>query len=147
KARQKRGGEAGSEGSGASEPEASCELAYEFDPERIIARSQGRKGWLRDAERQLEQHRWQNPERIPRSRSQRLVLAAERLEGNLSAERAGNEAFEEHRVSGRDEQGRRLAGVPVPYQPAEIPAGKVNVTDPDTGRLKTRIDWVQGYNA
>src|SRR5438132_3971818 len=33
KARQKRGGEAGSEGSGASEPEASCELAYEFDPE------------------------------------------------------------------------------------------------------------------
>jgi transposase len=147
KARQKlRGGE-GSEGSGEGEPEASSEPEYEFDSERIIARSQGRKGWLRDAERQLEQHRCENPDPTPRSRSERLVLAGERLEGNLGAERAGNEAFEGHRVSGRDAQGRRLAGVPVAYEPPEIPAGKVNVTDPDSGRLKTRIDWVQGYNA
>jgi hypothetical protein len=97
-----------------SEPEASCEPEYEFDAERIIARSQGRKGWLRDAERQLEQHRWQNPGPIPRSRADRLLLAAER---------AGNEA-EHHRVHGRDAQGRRLAGTPAPYQPPEIPAGK-----------------------
>ncbi len=144
--RQKQRGEAGSEVSGEAEPEASGP-EYEFDPEQIIARSQGRKGWLRDAERQLEQHRWENPDGISRSRSERLLLAAGRLEANLGAERAGNEAFEQHRVDGRDGQGRRLAGTPTPFEPPVIPAGKVNVTDPDSGRLKTRIDFVQGFNA
>jgi len=145
--RHQHRGDGEAEVSDEAEPEASPEPVYEFDPEQIIARSQGRKGWLRDAERQLEQHRWENPERISRSRSERLLLAAERLEADLGAERAGNEAFEDHRVNGRDAQGRRLAGTPTPYQPPEIPAGKVNVTDPDSGRLKTRIDFVQGYNA
>jgi transposase len=129
-----------------SEPKASCEPEYEFDAERIIARSQGRKGWLREAERQLERHRWENPDPIPRSRADRLLLAAERLDDDLGAEHAGNEAFEHHRVHGRDAQGRRLAGTPTPYEPPQIPAGKVNVTDPDSGRLKTRIDFVQGFN-
>jgi hypothetical protein len=69
------------------------------------------------------------------------------MEADLGAERAGNEAFEDHRVNGREAQGRRRAGTPTPYQPPELPAGKVNVTDPDTGRLKTKIDYVQGYNA
>ena len=31
-----------------SEPEGSAEPEFEFDPERIAARVQGRKGWLRD---------------------------------------------------------------------------------------------------
>jgi hypothetical protein len=108
-----------------AEVEAACEPGYEFDPGRIIARVQGRKGWLRDAERQLEQHRWENPDEISRSRVARLVLAGERLDGDLGAERAGNEAFEHHRVHGRDAQGRRLAGTPAPYQPPEVPDGKV----------------------
>ena len=62
---------------------------FEFDAQRIVARVQGREGWLRDARRQLEQHRWQDPDPIPRSRSERLLLAAERLEADLAAERAG----------------------------------------------------------
>jgi Transposase DDE domain len=144
---QKQRDEADTDELGEAEPEASSEPEYEFDSEQIIARSPGRKGWLRDAERQLEQHRWQNAERISRSRSERLVLAAERMEADLGAERARNEAFEDHRVNGRDAQERRRADTPTPYQPSELPAGKVNVTDPDTGRLKTRIDYVQGYNA
>ena len=139
--------QASSEPQAWSESEASWEPEYEFDAERIIARSQGRKGWLREAERQLEQHRWENPDPVPRSRAERLLSAAERLESDLCAERAGNKAFEHHRVHGRDAQGRRLAGTPTPYQPPQIPAGKVNVTDPDSGRLKTRIDFVQGFNA
>ena len=73
--------------------EASGEPEFEFDSERILARTQGRKGWLRDAERQLEQHRWEHPDPVSRSRPERLLLAAERLEANLGAERAGNEAF------------------------------------------------------
>jgi transposase len=129
------------------EPEASPEPEFEFDPERIVARVQGRKGWLRDAERQLEQHRWQNPDHVSRSRSERLLLAAERLEDDLDAKRAGNEAFERNRVSGRDAQGRRLAGTPTPYQPPEVPDGKVNVTDPDSKHIKAAVGYVQGYNA
>jgi transposase len=147
RARQKQRDGAGSVELGETEPEASSEPEYEFDSERILARTQGRKGWLRDAERQVEQHRWQNPERVSRSRSERLLLAAERLEADLGAQRAGNEAFEDHRVHGRDAQGRRLAGTPTPYQPPAVPDGKVNLTDPDSRYIKAHVDFVQGYNA
>jgi transposase len=53
--------------------EASAEPQFDFDPERILARAQARKGWLRDAERQLEQQRWENPDPVGRSRSDRLL--------------------------------------------------------------------------
>ncbi|MBV9167145.1 MAG: transposase [Solirubrobacterales bacterium] len=131
----------------APEADASAEPEFEFDPERILARVQGRKGWLRDAERQLEQDRWEDPDPVGRARSERLLLAAERLEADLAAERAGNEAFEHHRVHGRDAQGRRLAGTPTPYEPPEVPAGRVNVTDPDSKLIKASEGYVQGYNA
>ena len=69
--------------------EAGADSGFEFDAQRIVARVQGREGWLRDARRQLEQRRWQDPDAISRSRSERLVLAAERLEADLDAERCG----------------------------------------------------------
>jgi Transposase DDE domain len=75
------------------------------------------------------------------------LLAAERLEADLAAKRAGNEAFEHHRVVGRDAQGRRLAGTPAPYRPPEVPAGKVNVTHPGSELIKASEGYVQGYNA
>jgi transposase len=50
KARQKQRDGAG-EVLGETEPEASSEPEYEFVSERILARTQGRKGWLREAER------------------------------------------------------------------------------------------------
>ena len=34
-----------------------------------------------------------------------------------------------------------------PYPLAPSPAGKINVTDPDSRNLKTTRGWVQGYNA
>jgi Transposase DDE domain len=68
-------------------------------------------------------------------------------EADLAAERAGNEAFEHHRVHGRDAQGRRLAGTPTPYESPAVPAGKVNVTDPDSKLIKAYEGYVQGYNA
>jgi transposase len=150
RARRKLAGENENEGEELveeTEVEEPPEPEFEFDPERILARVQGRKGWLRDAERQLEQHRWEHPDPVGRSRGERLLLAAGRLEGDLAAERAGNEAFEHHRVHGRDAQGRRLAGAPIPYQPPEVPAGKVNVTDPDSKLIKAYEGYVQGYNA
>jgi len=38
-----------------SEPDAEPEDEFKFDTERIVARTQGRKGWTREAHRQLEQ--------------------------------------------------------------------------------------------
>jgi hypothetical protein len=75
------------------------------------------------------------------------VLAGERLEADLAAERAGNEAYEHYRATGRDTQGRRLSRPPNPYQPPAVPDGKVNVTDPDSKRIKANDTYVQGYNA
>ena len=76
---------------GASEPESKLvpdddpqeEIA--FDVERIVARGQGREGWSREGHRQLEQRRWQSPDPVPRSREDRLLLAAERLEAERDA--------------------------------------------------------------
>ena len=127
------------------EPETEAAAEFEFDAERIVARVQGREGWLRDAKRQLEQHRWQDPD--PVSRSRRLLLAALRLEAELDAERAGNAAYEAYRAQGRMKNGRRFGSPPKPYQPPVVPDGQVNVTDPDSKLLKTTEGYVQGYNA
>ena len=43
--------------------------------------------------------------------------------------------------------GRRFGRPPNPYQPSETPAGKINVTDPDSRNVKTSRGLVQGYNA
>jgi hypothetical protein len=69
--------------------EISEEVALEFDPARIVARVQGREGWLREGKRQLERHRWQHPDPIPRARPDRLLLAADRLESDLEVNPSG----------------------------------------------------------
>jgi hypothetical protein len=51
------------------EEQAAADGEFEFDAERIVGRVQGREGWLRDAKRQLEQRRWQDPDPISRSRA------------------------------------------------------------------------------
>jgi transposase len=136
------------EGEGSrEEPDARAQPEFEFDEQRIVARTQGREGWLRDARRQLEQHRWRHPDQVPRSRSERLLLAAERLEDELATECRGNEAYEQARERRRQGGGHRVGGPPKPYQPPEVPAGKVNLTDPDSKRLKAREGYLQGYNA
>jgi transposase len=133
------------------EPEAeavtSGEVALEFDAERIVARTQGREGWVREARRRLEQHRWRHPEPIPRSRRERLLLAAERLEVELDVERRAHAAYEHYRATARDRLGRRPGGRAEPYRPPQVPAGKVNVTDPDSRSIPIGFGFVQGYNA
>ena len=121
--------------------------AYEFEAERIVARVQGREGWSREARRQLEQRRWQNPDQVSRSRDARLVLAAQRLEDERDAVVAANQAYEDYRTSGRDNQGRRLAGRPKPWVAPDVPEGVVSVSDPDSQRMKANLGYVQGYNA
>jgi len=150
RARQKLEGDAGGQEQGQdTEPQAETEREYEFDAGRIVARVQGREGWRREAHRQLERQRWEDPDPIPSSREQRLLLAAERLEDELGAERAGNEAYQAWRAAGIATDGsRRMApGTIKPYQPPEVPAGKVNITDPDSKVMPDGLFFVQGYNA
>jgi transposase len=127
--------------------ERGCGDGHEFDAERIVARTQGREGWLREAKRQLDQDRWRDAAPIPRSRSERLLEAGRRMDGELAAERRGNEAYERYRATGRDKLGRRFSAPPKPYQPPATPQGEVNLTDPDARVMRAFRGYVQGYNA
>jgi transposase len=130
----------------AEEPEGTPTPEFEFDAERITDAGGGRRRWLSEAKRQLEQHRWENPDAIVRSRVERLLLALRRLEADLSAERAGNEAYEAYRKQGRMRDGRRFGRPADPYQLPGVPEGKVNVTDPDSRPIPVGFGFVQGYN-
>jgi transposase len=130
-----------------SEPAADPQVGYEFDTERIVARTQGRQGWSREARRQLEQRRWQQPDHVPRSREARLLLAAQRLESERDAVIAANRAYEDYRATGRDTTGRRLGRRPKPWVAPAVPDGVVSVSDPDSQRMKANLGYVQGYNA
>jgi Transposase domain (DUF772) len=129
------------------ESDREASLKFGFDSRKIIDAGGGRRRWLSEARRQLEQHRWENPDPIPRSRGERLLLAAGRLDADLAAECAGNDAYEEYRATARDKLGRRLSRPPDPYTPPEVPDGKLNVTDPDSRSIPIGFGFVQGYNA
>jgi hypothetical protein len=102
---------------------------------------------LREAHRQLERQRWDEAVAIPRSRAERLRLAARWLEDELAAERRGNRAYETLREHRRLHDKRRLGGPTKPYTPPPIPQGEVNLTDPDSRRMKGNRRYIQGYNA
>jgi transposase len=134
----------------AGEPEADAPdgVPLELDANEIVGRGrQGRDAWLREAKRQLEQHRWENPDPILRSRADRLLLAADRLGSDLDVERRANEAYEHYRATARDRLGRRPGGRAEPYRPPMLPTGKINVTDPDSRPIPIGFGFVQGYNA
>jgi transposase len=117
------------EPAGVPEAEASEGMPLRLDAEQIVGRGrQGRDAWLREGKRQLERHRCEQPDPISRSREQRLLLAAERLESGLDVERRANEAYEHYRATARDRLGRRPGGRAEPYRPPPAPAGKVNIT-------------------
>src|ERR1700733_2354592 len=150
RARHQSRPEQAEEGSGRvdeTEREAGAEVPLELDAERIVARDRGREGWLRESRRQLEQHRWEHPDQVPRSRDERLRLAAERLEVALDVAPRANEAYEGYRAQGRMRAVLRFGGPPKPYTPPDVPAGKVNVTDPDSRPIPIGFGFVQGYNA
>ena len=55
--------------------------------------------------------------------------------------------YEHYRATARDRLGRRPGGRAEPYRPPELPAGKVNTTDPDSRPIPIGFGFVQGYNA
>jgi hypothetical protein len=134
------------ENSGSTEPEP--EMGLELEAKTIVGRGrQGRDAWLREGKRQLEQHRWEHPDPIPRSRRERLLLAAERLQADHDVEWRSNAAYEQYRATARDRLGRRPGGRAQPYRPPQLPVGKVNSTDPDSRPIPIGFGFVQGYNA
>jgi transposase len=112
-----------------------------------LSTREGRQRWLRDARRQLDQQRAEEARPIPRSRAKRLLEARRRLEEELDVERRANAEYEAYRARGVMKDGRRFGGPPKPYQPPELPAGKINLTDLDSRNVKTLRGWMQGYNA
>jgi transposase len=122
------------------------DLELVLDPELIVARMQGREGWVREARHQLDEHRRLAAQPIPRSRPERLLQAEQRLQENLRVEREANDAYEHHRATAVTKDGRRFGARPNPYVAPEVPPGKINVTDLDSRNVKTPRSYTQGYN-
>lgn len=115
-------------------------------PEHLSSSQGRRRGWLREAKRQLDEERAKEAKPIPRSRPARLEEAKRRLEQELWVESRANAAYEAYRVNGRASDGKRLGAAPTPYTPPEVPAGKMSLTDPDSRMLKATRGYIQGYN-
>jgi transposase len=107
----------------------------ELPPE--LATSQGRRGWLREAKRRLDDKRAAEAKPIPRSRPERLRESKRRLEEAHRVECQANADYEAYRARGVMRDGRRFGAPPKPFEPPPSPAGKVNVTDPDSRNVKT----------
>jgi len=117
----------------------------ELPPE--LATAQGRRGWLREAKRRLDERRAEEARPIPHPRPARLKEAKRRLDEEHDVECRANADYEAYRAGGRMKDGRRFGRPPNPFQAPATPAGKINVTDPDSRNVKTSRGWVQGYNA
>src|SRR3954452_2152706 len=113
----------------------------------VVANAEGREAWLRAARQRLDAERAERGEPIPRSRQRRVLEAKQRLEEELAYERRGNEGYEAYRAHGVMKNGRRFGSPPKPYTPPDTPAGKINLTDPDSKLVYGMRGWVQGYNA
>ena len=114
-----------------------------------LATGQGRRAWLREAQRRLERQRDEQPQPVPRSRPERIKEAKRRLEEELFTEVRANEAYEAYRARDRMRNGRRLGAhsPPKPYTPPATPQGRINTTDPDSHVVKGLRGFIQGYNA
>src|SRR5215207_6343063 len=110
-----------------------------------------RRKWLREAKQALEAERAAEAKKVPRDRGERLAECKRRLEEDWQLERrvgAEHAAWHARGIAG--DGSRRMAGGRAnikPYPLSDRPAGKINVTDPDSRNLKTTRGWVQGYNA
>ncbi len=111
----------------------------ELPPE--LASAQGRRKWLREAQRVLDRRRAEEARPVPRSRPQRLKEAKRRLEEELDVECRANAAYEAYRAM---KNGRRFGAPPKPYQPPATPEGRINLTDPDSRVVKGLRGFIPG---
>jgi transposase len=130
----------------AAEDEIHGEARGDELPEHLRSRG-GRRQWLREAKKRLDEKRVREERAIPRDREQRLELCHRRLVEDWRAERQGNRAYEAYRERGMMRDGRRLGAPPKPYEPSARPEGKINTTDPDARRMKFGRNFIPAYNA
>jgi transposase len=110
-----------------------------------------RRKWLREAKQALEAERAAQSRPVPRDRGERLGECKRRLEQDWELERrvvAEHAAWQARGIA--SDGSRRMASGRAnikPYPLSDRPAGKINVSDPDSRNLKTTRGWVQGYNA
>src|SRR5437588_2312652 len=115
---------------------------------REVLRRGGRREWPRVARRELEAHRAQQAQPIPRDREDRLFQALDRFEQNHRIELAAHEDYECWRASARDTKGRVLRGNSKPFTAPELPEGVINLSDPDARVMRTQgTPHRQAYNA
>src|SRR3954452_3671181 len=76
----------------------------ELPPE--LSTAQGRRGWLREAKRRLDEQRAAEARSIPRSRPDRLAESKRRLEEEHQVECQANADYEAYRARGRMKDGR-----------------------------------------
>jgi transposase len=113
-----------------------------------VLRRGGRREWPRVARRELEAHRAQQAQPIPRDREDRLFMALDRFEQNHRIELAAHEDYDRWRASARDTKGRVLKGNTKPFTPPELPEGVINLADPDARVMRTQgTPPRQAYNA
>lgn len=137
-------------GDGTQDPDSEEEplVRLDLDRERLVNSEQGRRGWLREGRRQLNELRREQARPISRSRSERLQESKRRLEEEHWVEIESNTAYETCRATARDRRGRRLSRPPDPYTPPEQPEGTINTTDHDSRIVRTTGQpAIQGYNA
>jgi Transposase DDE domain len=102
----------------------------------------------RGSRRELEAHRVQQAQPIPRDREGRLFMALDRFEQNHRIELAAHEDYDRWRASARDTKGRVLKGNTKPFTPPELPEGVINLADPDARVMRTQgTPPRQAYNA
>jgi hypothetical protein len=112
-----------------------------------LATRGGRRGWLREAQRQLNEQRSKEARPIPGPRPERLKDAKRRMAEQLSVEQHANAACEHQRKVGRDSVGRRLGERPKPYTPPKLLRGPSTRPISIRGCRKMTQGWIQGYNA
>jgi transposase len=104
---------------------------------RPVLRRGGRIEWLRVARQELEAQRTRRGAPVPRDRDDRMFEALERLEENHRVDLDAVEVYEHWRLTARDTWGRRLRGNSKVWVPPELPAGVINVSDPDSRVMRT----------
>jgi transposase len=110
-----------------------------------------RRKWIREAKQAMEAKRAEEAKPVARGRGERLAECKARLEQDWELERRVVAEHAAWLARGIASDGtRRVFGAThniKPYPLTDTPAGKINVTDPDSRNLKTTRGWVQGYNA
>lgn len=122
-------------------------IEIDIDRERTLNSEKGRRGWLREGRRQLDELRREQQRPIARSRAERLLESARRLEEEHQAELEANAAYEAYKTRGVMKDGRRFGKPPKPFTPPPAPTGTINTTDHDSRIVRTQGQPArQGYN-